>query len=120
LGEKLKVLIVDDNERFCNNMVDILELKGYDIQGVYDGFQALEAAKKQKFNIVLMDIKMPGISGLETIKMLKDIFPDINIVMITAFADGAAYKDDLRIANLKIMQKPIDIDKLCGMLESMN
>ncbi len=120
MGTRLKVLIVDDNERFCNNMVDILELKGYDIKGVYDGYQALEAVKKQKFDIVLMDIKMPGLSGVETIKMLKGIVPDICIIMITAFADDAAYKDELRSANLKVMQKPMDIDKLCGMLETIH
>jgi CheY-like chemotaxis protein len=107
---------VDDNERFCNNMVDILELKGYDIKGVYDGFQAIEAVKKQKYDIVLMDIKMPGMSGVETVKMLKGIIPDLNIIMITAFADDVLSKDEIINTNMKIMQKPIDIDVLCGML----
>ncbi|MDD5773923.1 MAG: response regulator [bacterium] len=118
--EKLKVLIVDDNERFCNNMVDILELKGYGIKGVYDGFQAIEAVKKEKFDIVLMDIKMPGLSGVETAKMLKGIVPGLNIIMITAFADDIAFKEELVNANLKIMQKPMDIDVLCGMLKTIS
>ncbi|MEW6087850.1 MAG: response regulator [bacterium] len=120
MATKLKVLIVDDNERFCNNIVDILELKGYDISGVYDGYQAVEAVKKQKFDIVLMDIKMPGMNGVDTVKMLRTIDPDINIVMITAFADDSVYKDELKNSNLKIMQKPMDIDKLCTVLESLN
>ncbi|MFH1287418.1 MAG: response regulator [bacterium] len=116
---KLKVLIVDDNERFCDNLGDILDLKGYDILGVHDGYQAIEAVKNQKFDIALLDIKMPGLNGVETVKILKDIAPDISVIMITAFTDDSVYKDELKNIDFKVMQKPMDIDKLCMMLENI-
>jgi len=117
---KSKVLIVDDNERFCNNMVDILELKGYDIQGVYNGYQAIEAVKKQKFDVILLDFKLPNMNGIETLRILKGIDPDINVIMMTGFADDVINKDEIVNNNLKIIQKPVDIDKLCVMLEAVS
>lgn len=116
----LKVLIVDDNKRFCDNMVDILELKGYEILGVYDGAQAIEAVKKQKYDVVLLDVKLSGMSGLETLKTLKDIAPDINVIMITALADDLMNREEIINTRMKIMQKPMDIDKLCLMLETIS
>ena len=119
MGIKLKVLIVDDNEKFCNNMADILEFKGYEVKGVYSGYQAIEAVNNQKYDIALLDIKMPGMDGVETLKILKSIDPDLNIIMITAFSDDVMGIDEITIPNLKTMQKPMDIDKLCWMLESI-
>ena len=52
-------------------------------------------------------------------KILKSIDPDLNIIMITAFSDDVTWKDEITNPNLKTMQKPMDIDKLCGMLESI-
>lgn len=116
MGIKLKILVADDNERFCDNLADILELKGCGVLSVHDGYQAIEAVKKQKFDVALLDIKMPRINGIETVKILKDIDPDIGIIMITAFADESVYKDELKNIGLKVIQKPMDIDKLCAML----
>ncbi len=110
---KHKILIVDDNEELCQNLSDILELKGYEISTAYDGYHAIESIKLKKFSVVIMDIKMPGINGLDTLKILKQISPGISIILITAFADDIFYKKN---NGLKIIQKPIDIDKLLNIL----
>lgn len=120
MAKKLKLLIVDDNERLCKNLSDILKLKDYDVVGVYDGHQAIEAAKSHKFDIVLLDIKMPGLNGVDTLENLKKMASDATIVMMTAFADDTYYKERLKNSNCKIIQKPIDIDKLCELLENIN
>lgn len=106
------ILIVDDNEKLCENLCDILELKGYDTHKAYDGYHAIECINNTDFNIVIMDIKMPGINGLDTLKILKQLTPNTTFIMITAFAEDIFYKEKFKDEEIKIVQKPIDMDKL--------
>lgn len=118
MSQKRKVLIVDDNEELCKNMLDILELKGYDTAIVYDGFQAIDAVKKGRFDIVVMDVNMPGMSGVDTLKILKQSAPDMTVILMTAFANDAFYKEGLKKeVDYEVIQKPVDIDQLLAMLE---
>lgn len=114
---KLKILIVDDNERLCSNLSDILSVKGYEVIVAFNGSQAINLVQEQKINVVLLDVKMPGISGIETLKILKQIRKDIVIIMITAFADEIFYKQGLSEGDYEVIQKPINIDKLLSRLE---
>lgn len=116
MDDKLKILIADDNEKLALNLCDILELKGYDVTLVKNGYEAVESVKNNKFNIILMDVKMPGMNGVDTLKILKKINPNVHVIMITAFADDVFYVNDLRHLDFEILQKPIDIDKLLKML----
>jgi len=85
-GKKLHILIVDDNADFCTNCIDIFESKGYSATAVHDGFDAIEAVKGNPFDLVLMDIKMPVMNGVDTYKMLKQINPLLPVIMISAYA----------------------------------
>lgn len=114
---KRKILIVDDNEKLGKNLSDILEFKGCgEVVVVSDGYRAIEAVKNDRFNVVLMDVKMPGMNGVDTLKIIRQIAPEIVVIMITAFADDIVYKEDLKNIDLKIIEKPIDIDKLLTIL----
>jgi DNA-binding NtrC family response regulator len=117
MEEKHNILVVDDNEKLCENLCDILELKGYDTYKAYDGYHAIECINNTNFSIVIMDIKMPGINGLDALKILKRLTPNTSFIMITAFADDLFYKENFTEEDLKIVQKPIDIDKLLLIIE---
>lgn len=118
---KRKVLIVDDNEELCKNMLDILELKGYDVAIAYDGYRAIEAVKKERFDVVVMDVNMPGMSGVDTLKILKQDSPAMAAILMTAFANDAFFKEGLKKeVDFKVIQKPVDIDQLLVMLEKIN
>lgn len=99
--------------------MDILKFKRYDVKGVNSGDQAVDAVKKEKFDVVFMDVNMPEKNGIETVKLLRQIDPEIKVIMITAFADEDVYKEILRNGKFKVIQKPVDIDKFLGMLEKM-
>ena len=86
MSKKLRVLVVDDNEEFCQNITDILELKDYEVVSAYDGFKGLEAVKEDGFDLVLMDVKMPVMDGVETYRKVKEIAPDTPVIMVTADA----------------------------------
>lgn len=111
------ILIVDDNEKLCENLCDILELKGYDAHKAYDGYHAIESINNTDFSIVIMDIKMPGINGLDTLRILKQLTPNTIFIMITAFADDIFYKEKFKDDDIKIVQKPIDMDKLLFLID---
>ncbi len=115
---KHNILIVDDNEKLGNTLLDILQLEGHKVSYVNDGYKAIEAVKNRKFNDVLLDVKMPGISGIETLKIIKNLNPEINVIMITAFADDIFYRDELKSIKFQVMQKPIDIAMLITILDS--
>ena len=70
MSEKPRILVVDDNEEFCQNVADILELKDYTVIAAHDGFQAFELVKQNGFDLVLMDVKMPVMDGVETFKKI--------------------------------------------------
>ncbi|MDD5477676.1 MAG: response regulator [Candidatus Omnitrophica bacterium] len=119
MKSKARILIVDDNKLLCKNLKDILELKGYDIACAYDGQEAIKAVKDGNFKIALMDVKMPGMSGIDALKSLRQIAPGLTVIFITAFTDDIFYKEGLKSGDFEVITKPIDIDKFLGRLEEV-
>lgn len=112
MPEKLKVLVVDDNEEFCGSVADNLELEGYEVITVHDGFKALELVKRNNFALVLMDVKMPVMDGVETFKKIKQIAPEIPVIMVTAFAVEDLIREALREGAYGTLSKPLDFGEL--------
>ena len=117
MSEKLKVLVVDDNEDFCRNVTDILELKGYEMVSAYDGFKGLELVKQNGFDLVLMDVKMPVMDGVETYRKLKEIASATPVIMVTAFAVEDLIREALREGAYGSLKKPLDFEQLFGLIE---
>ncbi len=116
---KARILIVDDNKLLCKNLRDILEFKGYGVACAYDGQEAIKYVQGGDFKIVLMDVKMPGMSGIDTLKSLKQIASGLTVIFITAFADDIFYKEGLKSGDFEVITKPIDIDKFLARLEEI-
>jgi len=117
MPEKLKILVVDDNREFCQNLSDILELKGYETATSHDGSEALEMVKQNDYNLVLMDIKMPVMNGVESFKKIKEISPDIQVIMVTAFAVEELIREALREGAFGFLRKPLDFDEFFELIE---
>ena len=108
-----KILIVDDNTEFCENVSDLLELEGYETVRTHDGFEALEAAKENDFDLVLMDVKMPGMDGVEIFSKLKEeISSEIPVIMLTSYAVEDRIREALCKGAFGAFQKPVDFEKL--------
>jgi len=119
MSKKLRVLVVDDNVEFCQNVVDILELKGYEALAAYDGLKALDLVKQDGFALVLMDVKMPVIDGVETFKKLKEVAPGTPVIMITAYAVEDLIREALREGAFGSLKKPLDFDELFELIEQV-
>jgi DNA-binding NtrC family response regulator len=117
MKNKFTILLTDDNGEFAQNLSDILELKDYSVLIASDGFQALDIIKKTPVDLVLMDIKMPVMNGVETFKKIKKITPITPVIMLTAFALEELIQESLREGAFACLKKPIDFDELFDTIE---
>ncbi len=118
MSEKLKILVVDDNEAFCQNVSDIMELKGYEVVTAYDGFKALGLVKQNGFDLILMDIIMPVMDGVKTFRKVKEIAPSTPVIMVTAYAVEDLIRKALRQGAFGVLKKPLDFDKLFKLINN--
>ena len=99
-------------------LADILSDKGYDIDTARNGFSAIDKAERKIFDIALIDIRMPGINGVKTLKKLKQVIPSLVGIMITAYSMENLVTEALESGALCILNKPLDIGYLIELIES--
>ncbi len=112
-----KILIVEDEEEMRNAVRRTLQFNGYDVVTVNDGSEALKAIENEKPNLVLTDIFMPGMEGLETIRVLSSMYPDLPIVVMTGSLDPLFIEMSLRFGALHGLTKPFSTDELLLVIE---
>jgi len=107
----MELLIVDDEEEILNMLRRNLELEGYEVKTTTKPAEALDMMEKELFNLVLLDIKMPGMSGIELLQELKMINPLANIIMMTGYSSMANVVDCLGSGAMDYFVKPFnDLD----------
>src|SRR5579859_476673 len=84
--EPVSILVVDDQSGIRLTLKGILGKRGYKVAIAESGEQAIEAVRKEHFQLILMDIKMPGISGVDAFIQIKEIAPDTTVILMTAYA----------------------------------
>lgn len=117
--KKTNILIVDDEIDLLETLGDIFESKGYNVTMVEDGNKALELLRKKYFDIILMDLKMPGISGVESFKEVKNLHPSAAIIMMTAGSVREEIKEAMGSGVDAVVDKPFNVKKLVATIESI-
>ena len=109
MSEKKQILIADDDREFAESLADILtEECGHTIT-VDNGKDALEYMKKYNIKVVLMDIKMSDMNGVETLKKIKEIKPDIHVILMTGFSMDELIDEAFNFGASEVLIKPLDI-----------
>ena len=109
---KPKILVVDD-ERSHRQMIEaVLSAEEYEITQADNGLAAIEAIKEKFYDLVIMDIRMPQLGGIETLKKIKTISPGIPIIIMTAYASVGTAVDALKSGASDYLTKPLDIEEL--------
>ncbi|MEW6110035.1 MAG: response regulator [Nitrospirota bacterium] len=116
MDEKLKVLVVDDDRRMVKTVCDILKVKGHEPAAAYTGEEAVEKVKSRDPDCVLMDIRMPGINGIETLKLIKGVAPDTPVVLMSAYATEELAVDARQQGAYALLNKPVDIQIVLSFL----
>ena len=109
--EKIRVLLVDDEGELITTMVERLEYRGVEADFAVSGIEALEKIKKSQFDVVVVDLKMPGMSGTEIIKKVQAEHPGIPILLMTGH--GISLEDeDIPPGIFDYLPKPINLEEL--------
>lgn len=103
------ILIVDDDPGVRNFLNIVFKNKGFETQLAESGLQAIEAVRKQKPSVVLLDMMMPGMDGLETLKKLREINPDLGVVMATGLCDETMAQKAMQLGAYAYVVKPFDL-----------
>lgn len=105
-----KVLIVDDDKSVRNFLEKFLKQKGYLwVKSVSTGKEALDIIEKDRIKLVLLDIKLPGMDGIEVLRKIKKIKPDTDVIMITGFPEESTAKEALKLGAYDYIMKPFDL-----------
>lgn len=107
-----RILVVDDEVEVCNTLKKFLALKGYEVYTALDGETAVSKTKEVRPHIVLLDIIMPGMSGIDTLKEIKKVDPTVGVIMVTAVVDEEQAKKALKLGAYEYITKPIDLNYL--------
>ncbi len=107
-----RILVVDDEINVIRLLQKFLASKNYDVCTAADGLTAIEKVRELKPPIVLLDILMPGMNGMDTLKEIKKLEPDTVVIMVTAVSDEELAKNSLRLGAFDYITKPINLDYL--------
>ena len=115
--DKINILIVDDEEEFLNSIGRVLEVRDFNVITVNRGEKAIEAARSNPIDVALVDLKMPGIDGEETLKALKDEHKWMEVVILTGHGSIDSAVECTRIGAYSYLQKPCHLNELLEALK---
>lgn len=114
----ISVLVVDDEGQFVDPLVERLNLRGFRAEGVGNGHDALKRLHETSFDVVLLDVKMPGLGGLEVIKKVKEKFPNLRVILLTGHGSTQDAEEGLELGAFRYLMKPVNIDDLIVVLQA--
>jgi CheY-like chemotaxis protein len=117
--DPLSILVVDDEASICLLLRDVLTRFGHQVETCQDGTKAVELASQQEFDLVFLDIRMPGMSGLEALRNLRELRPNTAFVMITGYAQTDVMEECLRSGAAACLSKPFSISQVVKVLQEI-
>lgn len=109
---KMRIMLVDDEERFLQTTGTLIKKKGYDVVTATSGEECLEKLQHELVHVVILDVKMPGIDGVETLRRIKQRYPRIEVIMLTGHATADSAVEGLKCGATDYLQKPASIEDL--------
>ncbi len=116
MSEKIRLLFVDDEKKFLNATTRRLEVRNIEVFPFTRGEDALEATQNQKFDVALIDLKMPGMDGEELLRRIKQQHPRMEVVVLTGHGSLDSAKKMTREGAYEYLQKPCELDELISVL----
>lgn len=104
-----RVLVVDDDPGICETMSDILSLEGYEVDVTDSGEKAVEMCSSSHYDFVLLDIRMPGMNGVEALRGIKRLDPRVRAIMISGYECGELAQQAMVEGAEAVFRKPLDV-----------
>ena len=109
---RISLLLVDDEEGFVNVLAKRMSRRGIDVTGVLTGTEALQVLRKKDFDIAVLDLKLEDMDGIEVLKIIKKMAPDIPVIMLTGHGSEQAAEEGLKYGAVDYLTKPCDLAEL--------
>jgi DNA-binding NtrC family response regulator len=117
MASKIKLLIVDDEEKFLESIAKRLEMRDFDVRTATRGEQAIEIAREEKFDLALLDLKMPGMDGKQVLEILKKEHKHIEVIILTGHGSVDSAVDCTKLGAFGYLPKPYELEKLLETLQ---
>ena len=117
--DPMHILVVDDEQSICVLLHDVLKRFGHTVETRQSGADALALAAEQSFDLVFLDIRMPGMNGVDTLKALREVQPGATYVMITGYADDEIVDECLSTGAEDCLCKPFSLSQVTEMLKKL-
>jgi two-component system, NtrC family, sensor kinase len=109
---RTKILLVDDEVEFASALAERLQMRNYDVRTASNGLEAMALFHESPPDVVLLDLRIPGMDGLEILSNIKKFDPSIEVLMLTGHGDRESVQKGMQTGALEYIMKPIDIDEL--------
>ncbi|MDY6878789.1 MAG: response regulator [Desulfatiglans sp.] len=109
---RLKLLLVDDEEGFVNVIANRMSRRGIDTTKVLNGIDAIQALRKQDFDVAVLDLKMEDMDGIEVLKIFKKMVPNMPVIMLTGHGSARAAKEGIEQGAFDYLSKPCELQEL--------
>jgi DNA-binding response OmpR family regulator len=110
--ENFRVLLVDDEKEFVSALAERLSLRDFQVETATNGQDALAILKEIRADVVILDVMMPGMSGLEVLKRIKTTHPHLSVILLTGLGSTREGIEGMRLGAFDFLMKPVDIDEL--------
>ena len=113
----MKILLVDDEGELVHTLAERLEIRGHQVDASTDGALSLNWLTRQTYDVAVIDVKMPGISGMAMLKIIKRDHPGFPVILLTGHGSTADGEEGMREGAFAYLVKPVDIDDLIDVME---
>jgi DNA-binding NtrC family response regulator len=120
MSQQIDILIVDDNPSMVDTLSDIMAVKGYAVHSAYSGTEALEVLSNHPINILLTDVRMPDMTGVDLFRETKETHPDMITILMTAYAADEIIQEGIAEGIKTVLSKPLDIDFLLTIFSAVS
>ena len=118
MATKARVLLVDDEREFAGALAERLQLRGYPARAAFSATEALAAAAAEGFDVVLLDLNLPGVRGVELLLTLRQVLPRAEIILLSGHLDLAEKIEGVRLDAFGTLLKPVDIAELTAKIDA--
>ena len=119
-GEGMKILVVDDEKNMRGTLAAILAEKGYTVAEAGTGEQALDRCQQQAFDVVLMDVRMPGLNGVETFRKIRRHQDDTKVILMSAYHVDDLKRTALEEGAVAFLPKPLNVQRIMDLIQDVN
>ena len=110
--KRMRLLLVDDEESYVNVLSKRMTKRNFEVSSALSGAQAIRILRKQDFDAVVLDLKMEDMDGIEVLKILKTMAPELPVIMLTGHGSETAAREGITFGAFDYLTKPCDLDEL--------